>query len=488
MKKTFKVNFRRDASYASHASCTSRLISLIVSTAFVCALHGAMTVHKAPLKGLLIDNAAVVTNVTGTEAATRLESPDGSIWQDADGNLYQFQRRARFNGMEAVREGIPRDGTSQWMFFEIPDGGGYCSLQYDPPGNRWSLVLNRMEDVENADGEISQDRVNHTWEASAPWEVETLTLKGQSGTATVTLSFETNIIDRVAYTSDVARLTISGGITTNDVCKIVTNEVVEWVCDPSEMYGRKISVVWYDSELSAGWYPAFDGEMYFNSDPRIGDGDTFRWIANRNWDQPFDLVATRKKSNALGLARLSDLSDYVTTNDVRNIVTNKTEYSQWKLSVDIPENALIPSDVIQFLSARLGNVGVEFGEDKSPDDDYYRAYWCLINLPDIEGWWSPPTDYDVKDRSDTNLVWQAYVNDMDNKIIRIRGTRELQNTLGLAMLKDIEKLPDHETVTNVARSVVNSVWDASLGVAWEARMHNGHLYYIAVTNRLPEVK
>lgn len=63
-----------------------------------------------------------------------------------------------------------------------------------------------------------------------------------------------------------------------------------------------------------------------------------------------------------------------------------------------------------------------------------------------------------------------------------------RNALGLAMAKDLEKLPDHETVTNVARSVVNSVWDASLGVAWEARMHNGHLYYIAVTNKPPEVK
>ena len=66
--------------------------------------------------------------------------------------------------------------------------------------------------------------------------------------------------------------------------------------------------------------------------------------------------------------------------------------------------------------------------------------------------------------------------------------RESRNALGLAMAKDLEKLPTHETVTNVARSVVNSVWDASLGVAWEARMHNGHLYYIAVTNKPPEVK
>lgn len=65
--------------------------------------------------------------------------------------------------------------------------------------------------------------------------------------------------------------------------------------------------------------------------------------------------------------------------------------------------------------------------------------------------------------------------------------RIAKNALGLATLKDIEKLPTHETVTNVARSVVGSVWDASLGVAWEARMHNGHLYYIAVTNK-QEVK
>jgi hypothetical protein len=72
----------------------------------------------------------------------------------------------------------------------------------------------------------------------------------------------------------------------------------------------------------------------------------------------------------------------------------------------------------------------------------------------------------------------------------IKATRKplAKNALGLAMAKDLEKLPTHETVTNVARSVVNSVWDASLGVAWQARMHNGHLYYIAVTNKPPEGK
>jgi hypothetical protein len=58
-----------------------------------------------------------------------------------------------------------------------------------------------------------------------------------------------------------------------------------------------------------------------------------------------------------------------------------------------------------------------------------------------------------------------------------------RNTLGLAMAKDLEKLTTHEAVTNIVRDNIGSVWDAQLGVAWQARMHNGHLYYIAVTNQ-----
>ena len=45
-----------------------------------------------------------------------------------------------------------------------------------------------------------------------------------------------------------------------------------------------------------------------------------------------------------------------------------------------------------------------------------------------------------------------------------------------------------EISTNAARAVFNTVWDSELGVAWEARMHNGALYYVAVTNQPPEVK
>jgi hypothetical protein len=101
--------------------------------------------------------------------------------------------------------------------------------------------------------------------------------------------------------------------------------------------------------------------------------------------------------------------------------------------------------------------------------------------------------------------WHVYVDDdrglKNHLLFSIEGDEDATNlsytdqygTVTFDRAKTVEMenrfgLPTHETVTNVARSVVNSVWDASLGVAWEARMHNGHLYYIAVTNKPPEVK
>lgn len=57
-----------------------------------------------------------------------------------------------------------------------------------------------------------------------------------------------------------------------------------------------------------------------------------------------------------------------------------------------------------------------------------------------------------------------------------------------SILPTADTLATSSTVAQVARQVVNTVWDEKLGVAWEARMHNGQLYYVAVTNQPPEVK
>ena len=75
----------------------------------------------------------------------------------------------------------------------------------------------------------------------------------------------------------------------------------------------------------------------------------------------------------------------------------------------------------------------------------------------------------------------------------VRAEKVSRNALGLAMAKDLEKLPDHETVTNVARKVVNTagryVWDKDLEVCYRLNAAGGFLDLVAVTNvdvTLPE--
>ena len=60
---------------------------------------------------------------------------------------------------------------------------------------------------------------------------------------------------------------------------------------------------------------------------------------------------------------------------------------------------------------------------------------------------------------------------------------EVHGTDGVVTNVTFEGLATTSIVAQIARQVVNTVWDPELGVAWEARMHNGALYYVAVTNR-----
>ena len=351
----------------------------------------AATVHKAPLKRLLIDNDSVVTDVTGFGSATRLETADGRTWIDAAGNVGQVQRKAVFNGMEAVSGKDPAGGTVAWMFYDRGPEGGCCQLLYSV--GRWDLTFERLEDVDvDENGDVRQEMVQRTWSANAPWGSSTVTLNGDWGTETVQLAFVTNVADRLATTGEVARIAsgLGGGLTTNDVCAIVTNEVA----------GGRSEWMWHceNPEIEAA----------INANPPT-----------------MDFLA------------------YVDT--------------------DITSWGFIPPEIEGFEIIAPSGVSCD-----APKDATY-----LYFAPSYR-------------RDEWSDEYDGYV----EKMYYLTATREriTRNALGLAMMKDLEKLPTHETVTNVARSVVNSVWDASLGVAWEARMHNGHLYYIAVTNRPPEVK
>lgn len=122
----------------------------------------------------------------------------------------------------------------------------------------------------------------------------------------------TSLVDRVMFESSVPQ---SGGISTNDVCAIVTNEVSEftrWECNPP-VYGM------YQTEIvriDGYWYISYvEGEVCSVANDNV-DPDATNLTWSSGWDGAVDVppvvfTATRAPTgrtiNALGLARASDI-------------------------------------------------------------------------------------------------------------------------------------------------------------------------------------
>ena len=312
---------------------------------FVAVLSAdAATVQKAPLKSLLIDNASVVTDVTDFGSATRLETADGRTWIDAAGDVRQVQRKAVFNGMEAVSGDDPAGGAVAWMFYDRGPEGGYCQLTYD--AGRWNLTLERLEDVDvDENGDVRQEIVQRTWSATAPWNSSTVTLNGDWGTETVQLSFVTGIVNRVAFTNDVPKVDLSGLpiLTTNDVCAIVTNEVVGGWMYESDCPGldlTKLEMRWspYGEDMP-GWCLFYKGE-HISGSPKGKITDTV-FVVQNDWmyGPTYKCTATCGPfRNALGLAMAKDVEQItnaipaIVTNVIPSIVTNTLPggWSEWR--------------------------------------------------------------------------------------------------------------------------------------------------------------
>ena len=322
------------------------------------AVLGEVKVQKAPLKSLLIDNASVVTDVTGTDAAKRLEAEGGRSWIDGDGRVYRVGRRASFRGLSAVSADDP-DSTVQWSF-DYP-GAEYCDLSYDPP-SRWYLSYGRMEDVEN-DGVIWQEEVQYVYEGTAPWSASSVTMKREhyNDEFVLSLAFVTNAADRVATTGEVARIasSLTGGLTTNDVCTIVTNEVVvvsEWSAwsytylnfiEPNyDPYIDVQSLEWVEiGDVEDCTFPCWRGVFtgkgwnggYFTSVAYSGfdlgrggrDSEEVILYTGAICDEGFKArrVKIEERANALGLATMKDLegkADASITNDIEKLKTEST--------------------------------------------------------------------------------------------------------------------------------------------------------------------
>jgi hypothetical protein len=145
-----------------------------------------------------------------------------------------------------------------------------------------------------------------------------------------------------------------------------------------------------------------------------------------------------------------------------------------------------------------------YGESVDYNKPYFDASQFPIKVDTGSGEVIIQSASDIKVEKDEDFAWRAFVRKDDGwedfAVFDARGEfeagLECQTATGrspkLSFPSSIKPTADTiatmSAVTNAARSVVNTVWDAKLGVAWEARMHNGALYYIAVTNRPPEVK
>lgn len=314
------------------------------------AALGEVKVQKAPLRSLLIDNASVVTDVTSTDAAKRLEADGGKSWIDGDGRVYRVERRASFRGLSAVSGDDPAAGTVQWSF-DYP-GAEYCDLSYDPP-SRWYLSYGRMEDVEN-DGVIWQEEVQYVYEGTAPWSASSVTMKREhyNEEFVLSLAFVTNAADRLATTGEVAQIasSISSGLTTNDVCAIVTNEVdvgfTDW-----EFIQKFEDVPVRGCHLE--FYPGGPVWMLDVTYTLWGEEhSTADYVYNKGEDATelnFDYIIARRRrnmKNELGLAMAKDVvSAEAVTNiarDVSNSFWDEKNSVLWRLDFRDGEPMFVP--------------------------------------------------------------------------------------------------------------------------------------------------
>lgn len=171
-------------------------------------------------------------------------------------------------------------------------------------------------------------------------------------------------------------------------------------------------------------------------------------------------------------ARISGATNAV-AETVASIVTN--EVSEWVITADNPEISL-DGWYIELSYVRNVTTGEKIAVWNINHDSHT---WLSA-----EGFSYTNTEYEVAAERFNDINGNKIYDDGEEIItFTVRAERKNRNALGLAMAKDLERLPTHEAVTNTVRDNIGSVWDAQLGVAWQARMHNGHLYYIAVTNQ-----
>jgi hypothetical protein len=88
---------------------------------------------------------------------------------------------------------------------------------------------------------------------------------------------------------------------------------------------------------------------------------------------------------------------------------------------------------------------------------------------------------------DANTVIVRSIMNVQTTMDKLEGELPMNGVYKLTPIY-ADSLATMSAITNVARDVVNSLYDEEMGVTWQAKMNGGNHYYIAVTNVNLEAK
>lgn len=452
----------------------------------------SLETHSREIARLSQQIAASQTSNT----AYRLMSPDGQTYQDATGTVWQSSTSI---------------GTSQWYFVAVTYTNGTTIATNEIPGiSSWSI-----------DGEwYGGDVGNEEWiwtlrvpaggseyssvgggeyvrpsDMSLSFNLDSGDISGLSFARTNTVSHFWSPVDHVLYAS-------SGGgtstITTNDVCAIVTNEVVEFTAWKWDAAGTSAGLGQpeYDTTFYNMWSVDYEGMPWAAT-------ETSETATELHFDfgTDFELheaVATRTHitRNALGLARLSDLPTL--TNGIPEAIGSKASTNEVKLLPVYGGNGE------KMTRWRIYRDGVEV-TTQVQQPEYYEGEW-LVEL--IEGDMGP-SEYPMGNGEERNISWTGEYEDTDyglkgvsysatrsenaivgytlggqeNKVLAATGITNGVATaaaIGKAAAASSNYVDAVNATINTSLSAISNkapaVVDTILGVSWVLKATNGVIY------------
>ena len=398
-------------------------------------------------------------------SAYRLMSADRSEWIDGTGVCWRATSHVEVDG----RHMTGRIEATKWRY-EDEYQTVEVNREMDKEDVLWSVRewLRWSDEPENPEVTWNEVNYEYTGRGSAVDEGVVLTIDTedppilQGGTIppeTISLRFwtETNVLTRVAFTNDVL-IGVSGGLTTNEVCAIVTNEVdkgfTEWRFN-GEVSDKIIRMTpfWLDGFW---WIDALYSE---NSGTTLQAAETNESTLTLTVSNSFAGVIgsfTREyiTGNALGLATLKDIEGAVT---VDKFETNSVYF----IDEEIPTMKLFTSYMRSpYWMNRMS--AIEIGDKNQVLKTHYLQVDgnLAVNLPDNIRFMST-LDRNAAYGDGRSLSLQDYL-DAFNPVfvpetLRRFQTNESDYVIGTLSIKDALALSASESVFDNKVTINNNL-------------------------------